>query len=74
MLSYWQLRALKPTCCDKCYGDGNGPTCASEPRAGLRVLRRRTEDGGDLTLRAWPGMNLARARVKTGSLPEKVRR
>ncbi len=73
MLSDLRIRSLKSVPHDRWISDGN-KLYLRVRATGARswVLRRRKEDGGNLTLGTWPGMSLAQARVKAGSFTGKV--
>jgi len=73
MLSDLRIRSLKSIPHDRWISDGN-KLYLRVRATGARswVLRRRKEDGGNLTLGTWPRMSLAQARVKAGSFTGKV--
>jgi hypothetical protein len=74
MLSDLRVRSLKSVPHDRWISDGN-KLYLRVRATGARswVLRRRKEDGGNLTLGTWPRMSLAQARVKAGSFEESSR-
>lgn len=75
MLSDFRIRSLKAPDHDRWISDGN-KLYLRVRKAGARswVLRRRKEEGGNVTLGQWPGMSLAQARIKAGGFTGKVLR
>jgi hypothetical protein len=73
MLSDLRIRGLKPVVQDRWISDGN-KLYLRVRKTGARswVVRRRKQDGGNITLGSWPGMSLAQARVKAGGFTGKV--
>lgn len=73
MLSNLRIRSLKTADRDRWISDGNKLYLRVRKAGGRSwVLRRRKEEGGNVTLGHWPAMSLAQARIKAGGFTGKV--